>query len=130
MSVVNVSIERLRRRDNIIAYINLKDWMNRVGNVYIGRAGAITIDGGPYPKYSSRFCNPFKINVDGSREEVLKKYENYMIELLKDNLVLLYELKALRGMNLGCWCHPEPCHGDVILKLIEEYFPIYHSPNL
>jgi hypothetical protein len=22
---------------------------------------------------------------------------------------------------LGCWCYPEPCHGDVLLKLVKEY---------
>ena len=30
------------------------------------------------------------------------------------------ELKRLKGKKLGCWCKPERCHGDVIVKLIEE----------
>jgi hypothetical protein len=29
----------------------------------------------------------------------------------------LFELK---GKILGCWCHPLPCHGDVLVKLIKE----------
>jgi hypothetical protein len=29
-------------------------------------------------------------------------------------------LEFLRGKVLGCWCKPENCHGDVILKLLKE----------
>ncbi len=29
------------------------------------------------------------------------------------------ELKKLVGKNLGCWCHPEPCHGNVIMELLK-----------
>jgi hypothetical protein len=24
------------------------------------------------------------------------------------------------GKNLGCWCKPEKCHGDILIKIIEE----------
>ena len=27
----------------------------------------------------------------------------------------------MKGKNLGCWCNPEPCHGDVLLELIDLY---------
>jgi len=28
----------------------------------------------------------------------------------------------MKGKNLGCWCFPEPCHGNVLLELIDEYY--------
>lgn len=30
------------------------------------------------------------------------------------------DLEPLRGCRLACWCHPLPCHGDVIVELLEE----------
>ncbi len=63
----------------------------------------------------SKWGNPYQIDKDGTREEVIEKYRKYILskpELLKD----LYELK---GKILGCWCKPKPCHGDVLVELIE-----------
>lgn len=31
------------------------------------------------------------------------------------------QLLELEGKNLGCWCKPEACHGDILVKLIDEY---------
>jgi hypothetical protein len=30
---------------------------------------------------------------------------------------LLARLPELRGKVLGCWCHPEQCHGDTLAEL-------------
>lgn len=40
-----------------------------------------------YPKKASIFQNPFKINVDGTRDEVLEKYSKYIKEKLKMTLM-------------------------------------------
>ena len=29
-------------------------------------------------------------------------------------------LAELDGKTLGCWCAPNPCHGDVLVRLCEE----------
>ena len=71
-------------------------------DVYIGRG--------------SKFGNPFVIGKDGSRDEVIVKYEKMLsvnVELLS---VLLSELE---GMRLGCFCAPFRCHGDVLVEYIE-----------
>jgi len=47
-------------------------------------------------------------------------------ERLKKSPVLVVELLKLKDKNLGCWCHPEPCHGDVLLELINKYYKIRH----
>jgi len=71
-------------------------------DVYIGRP--------------SKWGNPFKIGKDGTRNDVIAKYEAY-IRGRKDLMEALYELK---GKTLGCWCKPLACHGDVLAKLAEE----------
>ena len=63
---------------------------------------------------TTKWGNPFRIGVDGDRKEVLEKYENY----LRNNPQLLKDIMELDGKVLGCWCYPEPCHGDIIQKFI------------
>ena len=31
------------------------------------------------------------------------------------------EIPLLAGKTLGCWCKPNPCHRDVLVKLVQEY---------
>lgn len=74
-------------------------------NIYIGRG--------------SIFGNPFVIGKDGTREEVIDQYKNYLsrpesVEL-RDKI---YELPCYA--ILGCYCKPKACHGDLIVKLWEE----------
>jgi len=71
-------------------------------DVYIGRP--------------SMWGNPFRIGRDGSREEVIKKYETW----IRTQTHLMKRLPTLEGQRLGCWCKPFPCHGDVLVRLIEK----------
>ena len=59
----------------------------------------------------SIFGNPFK---NGTREEVIEKYYQYVLERNE----LIEEIKKLRGKRLGCWCYPLYCHGDILIKII------------
>ena len=63
----------------------------------------------------SRWGNPFEIGKDGTRKEVIEKYEKYILS----NKDLMSSLSELEGKILGCWCKPKACHGDVLVKLIE-----------
>lgn len=83
-------------------------------DVYIGRA---------VPRKGLRrsiWHNPFVVGKDGTREEVIAKFEAY----LRSRPDLLTRLPELRGKRLGCWCKAHdrevPCHGDVLVKLVEE----------
>lgn len=69
------------------------------GAVYIGRP--------------SKWGNPYSIGADGTRAEVVSKYEEY----LKSNPELLESLSELQGKDLICWCWPQACHGTVLLRL-------------
>lgn len=65
----------------------------------------------------SMFGNPFTIGKDGTRAEVIQKYE----ELLLRNPTLVAEIKKqLKGKDLVCWCAPEACHADVLLRVANE----------
>lgn len=80
-------------------------------DVYIGRWN---------PRFphepSYKWGNPFKLGRDGSISEVLKKYEQYV----RSKPELMRALPELAGKRLGCWCKPEPCHGNVLVKLLSE----------
>lgn len=61
----------------------------------------------------SPFGNPFVIGKDGTRAEVIMRYEAWL-RTQPDLLARVYEL---RGKNLVCWCAPLPCHADVLLRI-------------
>ena len=39
---------------------------------------------------------------------------------IRNSTELMAELRELEGMELGCWCKPAPCHGDVLIKIFKE----------
>jgi hypothetical protein len=76
-------------------------------DVYIGRK---TRD-----MQGSIWGDPFQIGRDGTREEVIEKFRQYVLS--KPDL--LAQLESLRGKTLGCWCKPQACHGDVLIETLE-----------
>jgi hypothetical protein len=62
----------------------------------------------------SRYGSPFKIGKDGTREQVLAKYEAWLDQKLKEEPSFL---EPLKGKNLVCYCPLDlACHADIILK--------------
>ncbi len=49
------------------------------------------------------------------RREPFDVYIGRSVPRLRD---LLEALGEPRGKALGCWCKPEPCHGDVLVELV------------
>lgn len=76
-------------------------------DVYIGRPSPF---GNPFPVPSKDYDR------DADPENILGRYEAYV----RSRPDLMAALPGLRGKVLGCWCAPKRCHGDVLLKLIEE----------
>lgn len=61
----------------------------------------------------SIFGNPFIVGIHGSRDEVIDKFEEYLLQ----NNELMDEVRTkLKGKVLACSCSPLRCHGDVLLK--------------
>lgn len=112
--IVNVKVKYIRPK-----YNNLKEWMKDPLNVYIGRRGIVFIDGARFPEKSSVWSNPFKINKNRNRGKVIKMYKKYIVKkIIKEDM--FSQLLELKNKNLGCWCHPEKCHGDVLIELMND----------
>lgn len=79
-------------------------------DIYVGRALC------PKTGLFSIWGNPFKVNIDGTRDEVIAKFE----EWITSHSELREKLPELRGKVLGCWCVPERCHGEVLLRLANQ----------
>ena len=75
---------------------------------------------------ASPLANPFKIGTDGTRDEVIQKYRKWLFEKIKkkDSNVMgalnMLKLAVLKKMHkkLACYCKPEPCHVDVVIKAV------------
>ncbi|MFM7287504.1 MAG: DUF4326 domain-containing protein [Cyanobium sp.] len=65
--------------------------------------------------------NPFVVGRDGSREEVIAQYRRWLwAQLQKPGSPQERELRRLVAqarageLELLCWCHPLPCHAEVV----------------
>ena len=63
----------------------------------------------------TRWGNPFEIGKDGTREEVIAKYREWL--RARPKLIELAR-RELKGKILLCWCTPLACHGDVLVELV------------
>ena len=113
--VVNIHAKDLRKR----GYADLADWARQPNHVYIGRRNRFVAGA-----TESIWANPFKLT-DVDRVSCLYSYEKYMRDRLMREPELRDELKELKRVlgsdgEVGCWCHPQGCHGDVLLKLLLE----------
>lgn len=92
---------------NVIREEERVDKTPRVVNIKSGEYYDIVIG------RESIFGNPFIIGINGTREQVIEKFEEYLL-LHSD---LLNKVKTnLKGKVLACSCSPLKCHGDVLLK--------------
>ena len=84
--------------------------MPKVYNKHKGDAPA----GAVYIGRGSLFGNPFRLAVDGNREQVIAMFQDH----LDKNPELQAAVKSqLKGKNLVCFCAPLACHGDILLAL-------------
>lgn len=79
--------------------------------MYVGRA----MHRGGWHLAASPLACPFRPGPDGSRDQVVASYREYL--LARPELLAL--LPALRGRRLGCWCVPLRCHAEVIAELAD-----------
>lgn len=77
-------------------------------DVYIGRPGKGK--DGPYG-------NPYSVADHGSNAlPLFRKYFYNRIDMDPGFRVKVLELK---DKTLGCFCHPKPCHGDIIAEWLD-----------
>lgn len=77
-------------------------------DVYIGRKGH---------GHDGYFGNPFD---EGNRSEKIRKFTKYAALRIQHDPAYKKQVKELHGKTLGCFCHPLPCHGDVLAKIAEQ----------
>lgn len=68
-------------------------------DVYIGRP--------------SKWGNPYRLGLM-SKAQAIALYEGYARERFTKA-----DLAEIRGKRLGCFCAPAPCHGDVLVRLVD-----------
>ena len=64
----------------------------------------------------SKWGNPFIIGIHGTRKEVIEKYRQW----ITSQPDLLNNLNELKNKRLGCYCKPSQCHGDILVKLVND----------
>lgn len=64
------------------------------------------------------YGNPYRIGPDGDRAEVIRKYKDYFYHRLETDPAFKRAVLKLKGRTLGCYCKPQPCHGDVIVQYL------------
>ena len=76
---------------------------------------------GVYIGRGSAWGNPYVIDKDGDRAEVIEKYKVHAYnKWVHDMRYEVDWLEPLRGKDLVCFCAPLACHGDVLLEMIGE----------
>ena len=72
----------------------------------------------------TEFGNEFVIGRDGSRADVIAKFEAAERLRLANagpaGEVRRKKVRAMHGRRLFCWCAPKPCHGNVFARLSAE----------
>lgn len=100
--------------------INLKHTEKNSNTIYCGRG--------------SIFGNPFRIGIDGDRNEVCDKHKNWLDAWKFNkqrilitiqgfnycNQTVIENLYKLKGKNLGCYCAPERCHCEYLEQLVKQ----------
>ena len=80
-------------------------------DVYIGRP---SIFGNPFTHIKDRKTNAeFIVN---SREEAVAEYKKW----IKTKPEILSQIQTLKGKRIACWCKKKPCHGDVIIEILNK----------
>lgn len=75
--------------------------------IYIGRGGR---------GHDGYFGNPILLTGKESREEVLERYERYLVGRLKVDKIFAARVKSLSGKTLVCFCIPKLCHGMILAR--------------
>lgn len=112
-TVVNVKFKNIHPE-----YDNLEEWMKNPNHVYIGQPEHVCINQELFPKvesewFGSAWMNPYKRD-----KNVLVLYEVWLREKLEREG--MEEFMKLKGKKLGCYCKSNQCHGNIIIKLLEE----------
>lgn len=92
--------------------------MSRIANLHHEPLGDAVYVGRAMPRRGlagSDFANPYRVDADGTRAEVIQKYRCWLLGRPE----LLDRLRELRGRRLACWCSPAACHAGVLVEFVD-----------
>ena len=89
----------------------------RVLRLNTRQSSAVPAGEGVYIGRGSPWGNPFVIGRDGTREEVIARFASMLRHERRD--LIDKARRELKGKALLCFCHPDPCHGDVLARVAE-----------
>lgn len=92
-----------------LGYRDLEHWLEDENHIYIGRNMEFYVKGAK----KSKWQNQYSENKHG-RIPCLELYEKF----IRKTPELIGSLSELKGKTLGCWCKPDSCHGDILVKLL------------
>lgn len=70
----------------------------------------------------SIYGNPFRVGIHGDREQVIRKFEAYLLDRVENDPAFAKRVLKLYGKDLCCCCAPLACHGDVLEKIAKRLF--------
>jgi hypothetical protein len=85
--------------------------------IYIGR--------GTWRGQKSKLGNPFAIGANGDRHSVCDRFE----EWAPTQPEIMAEIEKLRDKDLACYCAPNRCHGNWILKVANRELMPSEAPS-
>jgi len=88
--------------------VNLRH--TRKYDVYIGRGGN-NIFGNPIARHKT--C-PVCGEIHHEPGSTLDCYKVYLKDRLRNDADFREQVRGLHGKTLGCFCKPNPCHGDIL----------------
>lgn len=69
----------------------------------------------------TRYGNPFKMRpgamTSTARTQVIAQFRDWWYAD-EQSALRIHAIRELTGKTLLCWCHPLPCHGDVIAEFL------------
>jgi hypothetical protein len=92
----------------------LKEATMRILNVKTDHIGpnAVRVD------RSGPWGNPFVIGRDGTRDQVIALYRQWLWRMILRDVVTKERLRELQGRDLACHCAPQRCHAEVIRSAV------------
>lgn len=103
---------------------NVEDFSMLKNNYYIGRENILSNPYTHLPVKDTKAMFQCK-----TREEAIEKYDKYFdlmygrnVEFTKVVDEMYEKYKNGEDLFLECYCKPQPCHGDIIAKKLQEMF--------
>lgn len=112
---------------NLPKVINIKTDKDKPNVLYIGRPKTKGKSNDKTKDLNGHFGNPFILKKESDRNQVLTNFKNWLDGKAFQHIEPNRRLWILENLNkiqtakyLGCYCHPKPCHGDILIEFVKE----------